>query len=75
MQDKPLELPPGYVLDIVSDPNLLILRRLDGSSVAAFSGRSADPTEVRKAAEEDQRKSAARNERLRNMLSISRTHR
>ena len=56
MQDKPLELPPGYVLDVVSDPNVLVLRRLDGSSVAAFSARSADPTEVCRAAEEDQRK-------------------
>jgi hypothetical protein len=54
MQDKPLELPPGYLLD-ASDPDVLILRRLNGSSVAAFVARSADPTEVRNAAEVDQR--------------------
>ncbi len=73
MQDVPLELPPGYVLDVISDPNVLILRRLDGSSVAAFSARSADPTEVRKAAEEDQRSLAARDERLPNILRTAQT--
>lgn len=54
MQDKPLELPPGYVLD-ASDPDVLILRRPDGSSVATFSARGADPAEVCRAAEEDRR--------------------
>jgi hypothetical protein len=72
MQGKPLELPPGYVLDVVSDPNVLILRRLDGSSVAAFSARSADPTEVLKAAEVDQCSLAARDERLLNALRTAR---
>ena len=55
MQDKPLELPLGYVLD-ASNPDVLVLRRSDGSSVAAFSARGADPTEVCRVAEEDQRK-------------------
>jgi hypothetical protein len=73
MQDKPLELPPGYVLDVVSDPNVLFLRRSDGSSVAAFSARSADPAEVRRVAEVDQRNLAARDERLANVLRNART--
>ncbi len=54
MQDKPLDLPPGYVVD-ASDPDVLVLRRSDGSSVAPFSARGADPTEVCRAAEKDQR--------------------
>ncbi len=54
MQDKRLRLPPGYVLDM-SDPDVLVLRHSDGTSVAAFSARSADPKEIRRAAEEDQR--------------------
>ncbi len=54
MQDKRLVLPPGYVLD-VCDPDVVVLRRSDGSSVAAFSARGANPTEVRRAAEEDRR--------------------
>jgi hypothetical protein len=57
MQDKPLRLLPGYVLDS-SDPDVLLLRRSDGSSVAAFSARGADPKAVRKAAEEDKRGTA-----------------
>jgi hypothetical protein len=71
MQDKPLELPPGYVFD-ASDPDLAFLRRPDGSLVAAFSARSADPTEVRRAAEGDQRNLAAWDERLSNVLSNAR---
>ncbi len=58
MQDKPSVLPPGYVLD-VSDPDVLVLRRSDGSSVAAFSAHGADPTEVCRVDEEDQRFSRA----------------
>lgn len=54
MQDKPLVLPSSYVLD-ASDPDVLVLRRSDGSSVAAFSTRGVDPTEVCRAAEEDRR--------------------
>jgi hypothetical protein len=67
MQDKPLELPPGYLLD-ASDPDVLILRRSDGSSVAAFSARGADPTEMCGVAEKDQRlKGAAL---LKSLLSV-----
>jgi hypothetical protein len=72
MQDKPLELPPGYVLDVVSDPNVLMLRRLDGSSVAVFSARGADPTEIRKAAEVDRRRCAVVNERPPEVLRTAR---
>jgi adenylate kinase len=49
-----LRILPGYVLD-KSDPDILILRRDDGSFVAAFSVRGADASEIRKAAREDQR--------------------
>ncbi len=42
MQDEPLELPPGYVLD-ASDPDVLVSRCSDGSSAAAFSARGAGP--------------------------------
>ena len=42
MQDEPLELPPGHVLD-ASDPDVLVSRCSDGSSAAAFSARGAGP--------------------------------
>jgi hypothetical protein len=71
MWNKPLRLPPGYVLDI-SDPDVLILRRSDGSSVAAFSAAGADPSEVRWAAEEDRRNLSARDEPLPNVLRKTR---
>jgi hypothetical protein len=72
VKDKPLRLPPGYVLDF-SDPDVLVLRRSDGSSVAAFSALGADPTEVCRAAEEDRRNLAARDEPLLNVLRKTRT--
>jgi hypothetical protein len=71
MRDKPSRLPPGYVLDI-SDPDVLILRRSDGSSVAAFSADGADPSKVRWAAEEDRRNLSARDESLPKVLRKSR---
>ncbi len=37
MQGSSLELPTGYYLE--RDPDLLILRRLDGAMVGAFSAR------------------------------------
>lgn len=53
--DAPLQwLPPGYFLDR-SDPELLILRRPDGSFVAAFSARGATREGIRQAAEADAR--------------------
>jgi DNA-binding SARP family transcriptional activator len=45
-----LELPTGYYLE--RDPDILILRRLDGSMVGAFSARGAVPEAVRQTVEE-----------------------
>ena len=39
-------LPPGYRLDLVSDPWIIILRGPDGAVVARFS-RNVDPEEIR----------------------------
>ncbi len=44
MQGSTLELPAGYYLE--RDPDVLILRRLDGSMVGAFSARGAAPDAV-----------------------------
>jgi hypothetical protein len=72
MQNKRLQLPPSYILDM-SDSDVLVLRRSDGSSVAAFSARGADPMELRRVAEEDRLILAATNERLPNVLRKART--
>jgi DNA-binding SARP family transcriptional activator len=54
MQGSSLELPPGYYLE--RDPDILILRRLDGAIVGAFSSRGAPVfNAVRQAAEVDLR--------------------
>ncbi len=57
LQGLSLELPTGYYLE--RDPDLLILRRLDGEMVGAFSARGAIPEAVRQTAletiEEDDR--------------------
>jgi hypothetical protein len=45
------DLPQGYRLE--EDPDVLLLLRPDGSLVAAFSARGADPPEVFAAAWED----------------------
>ncbi len=50
--DSASRLPPGYTLDLVSDPCVLILRNPEGE-IMARSTRSVDPEEVRLAAEED----------------------
>ena len=50
--DKTLRLRPGYRLDLVGDPCIIIiLRGPDGALVARFS-RNVDPEEIRRAAEE-----------------------
>jgi hypothetical protein len=49
-------LPPGYALDLVSDPCVLILRNPEGQIVARFT-RKVDPEEIRLAAEEDDEQS------------------
>ena len=51
MREEPIQLPPGYWLE--RDADILILRRPDGSIVAAFSARGAEPSEVERAAAED----------------------
>ncbi len=45
-------LPPGYSLD-GSDPDILFLRRWDGSAVAAFSARGATREGIKEAVEAD----------------------
>ena len=50
MQESSLVLPAGYYLE--RDPDLLILRRVDGSMVGAFSARGAAPEAVLGAIEE-----------------------
>ncbi len=44
-------LPPGYRLE--RDADVFVLRRRDGSMVAAFSAQGADPAEVFAEAWED----------------------
>ena len=47
-------LPSSYYLD-ESDPDILVLRRQDGSFVAAFSAQGATKESIREAAMEDYR--------------------
>ena len=53
MQGLSLELPAGYYLE--RDPDVLVLRRRDGSMVGAFSARGAAPEAVKRAIEESSR--------------------
>ena len=50
--NKSTRLPPGYRLDLLGDPCVIVLRREDGTVVACFS-HNVDPEEIRQAAEED----------------------
>ena len=50
--DSASRLPPGYALDLVSDPCVLILLNPEGKIVARFT-RNVDPEEIRLAAEDD----------------------
>jgi hypothetical protein len=50
-------LPPGYRLDLVGDPCVIVLRREDETMVARFT-HNVDPDELRRAAEEDHRTTA-----------------
>jgi hypothetical protein len=50
--DSASRLPPGYALDLVSDPCDLILLNPEGEIVARFT-RNVDPEEIRLAVEED----------------------
>ncbi len=51
-QKETSNLPPGYRVDLVGDPDIVILRGPDGTIVARFT-HGADPDEIRRAAEED----------------------
>ncbi|HET7271670.1 MAG TPA: BTAD domain-containing putative transcriptional regulator, partial [Rubrobacter sp.] len=51
MQGISLDLPTGYYLE--RDPDVLILRRLDGSMVGAFSARGAAPEALKQTVEEE----------------------
>jgi DNA-binding SARP family transcriptional activator len=53
MQGLSLELPNGYYLE--RDPDVLVLRRLDGSMVGAFSARGAATEALERAIEETAR--------------------
>jgi len=55
MVDRAHWLPPGYVLDVL-DPEVVILRREDGSMVGAFSTAGSTPESIRHAAQRDIRK-------------------
>src|SRR5215213_4642245 len=57
MQGLSLELPTGYYLE--RDPDVLVLRRLDGSMVGAFSTRGVTPEAVRRMAEETTRQESS----------------
>ena len=50
-------LPPGYRLDLIGDPCIIVLRRSDGRVVARFT-RNVDPEEIRWAAQEDDERSS-----------------
>jgi hypothetical protein len=52
--DTTTHLPPGYTLDLLGDPCVIVLRRADGTVAARFT-RHVDPEEIRRAAEEDHR--------------------
>ena len=51
-EENDATLPPGYMLD-ESDPDIVVLRRKDGTFVAAFSAQGATEEGIRDAAMED----------------------
>ena len=48
--DETSQLPPGYYLDLISDPSVIILCRPDGTVVARFT-HATDPEAIRRVAE------------------------
>jgi hypothetical protein len=54
VEDEPLLAKFDYYLD-ESDPDIVVLRRQDGSFVAAFSARGATREGIKEAAKEDYR--------------------
>ena len=61
MREGALQLPPGYYLEY--DPDILVIRHIDGSLVAAFSARDTEPKEIQKTAEENARQRLSLNRR------------
>jgi hypothetical protein len=60
---EPPDLPPGYHLDEASDPDVVILRRRDGTEVAAFSADGATAKAIEETAWRDHgREGGTRNE-------------
>jgi hypothetical protein len=51
-EQKTSWLPPGYRLDLIGDPCVIILHRPNGTVVARFT-HNVDPEEIRQAAEAD----------------------
>ena len=59
--DESTRLPPGYTLDLLGDPCVIVVRRADGTVVARFT-KHVDPEEIRQAAEDDRRGAARERE-------------
>ena len=53
---EPMQVLPGYRMDIVSEPGVIILSRSDGSEVAKSSMLGATLDEIERAALEDYRR-------------------
>ena len=52
--EESTRLPPGYTLDLLGDPCVVVVRRADGTVVARFT-KNVDPEQIRRAAEEDRK--------------------
>jgi len=50
--ERTTSLPPGYRLELVGDPCVIVLVREDGTVVARFT-HNVDPKEIRRAAVAD----------------------
>jgi DNA-binding SARP family transcriptional activator len=69
MGEASSELSGGYYLE--RDPDVLVLRRVDGSLAAAFSNQSAAPEAIRRAAEEAGHGEAFTDQREASSLTVS----
>ena len=52
--DETTRLPPGYTLDLLGDPCVIVVRRADETVVVRCT-KHDDPEQIRRAAEEDHR--------------------
>jgi hypothetical protein len=52
-KEDPPKLPEGYRLDLASDPDAPVLRRLDGTVAARFSARGTTKEAIEREALED----------------------